>query len=228
MTGSAQSGTGTSRTAAPGFRFAPSGLRIQFSNSRAVIASEAKQSSFREATTKKESWIASSQVLPCANASRLSQAMTSRNEFALAALSARGLLEISALSNQRAQGMPGAGAPAAARVVVVSTRVSHHEYAGITRHSPRNGFNGFLRALPGDRACLPPSLTFRFRQLDTSVGASGPHDFAVRFSLARQARIRVHRIPPRVCDVASRPSEVGQDGGGYRSESGQSPRGIFS
>jgi hypothetical protein len=146
----------------------------------------------------------------------------------LAAHFARGLLEFSLPSNQRAQGMPGAGAPAAARVVVVSTRVSHHEYAGITRHSPRNGFNGFLRALPGDRACLPPSLTFRFRQLDTSVGASGPHDFAVRFSLARQARIRVHRIPPRVCDVASRPSEVGQDGGGYRSESGQSPRGIFS
>jgi hypothetical protein len=28
--------------------------------------------------------------------------------------------------------MPGAGAPAAARVVVVSTRVSHHEYAGNT------------------------------------------------------------------------------------------------
>jgi hypothetical protein len=28
----------------------------------------------------------------------------------------------------------------------------------IARHSPRNGFNGFLRALPGDRALLPPSL----------------------------------------------------------------------
>src|SRR6202171_640725 len=53
--------------------------------------------------------------------------------------------------------MPGAGAPAAARGVVVSTRVSPHEYAGNTRHSPRNGFNGFLRALPGDRALLPPS-----------------------------------------------------------------------
>jgi hypothetical protein len=40
---------------------------------------------------------------------------------------------------------------------VGSTRVSHHGHTGITRHSPRNGFNGFLRALPGDRACLPPS-----------------------------------------------------------------------
>jgi hypothetical protein len=32
-------------------------------------------------------------------------------------------------------------------------------------------------------------------QLDTSVEASGPHDFAVRFSAIRQRRIRVHRIP---------------------------------
>ena len=77
--------------------------------------------------------------------------------------------------------MPGADAPAAARVLVVSTRVSHHGHTGITVHSPRNGFNGFLRALPGDRACLPPSpVKIAFRQLDASVGASGPHDFAVR------------------------------------------------
>src|SRR5205814_4494301 len=34
---------------------------------------------------------------------------------------------------------------------------SHPGHTGFTRHSPRNGFNGFLRALPGDRACLPPS-----------------------------------------------------------------------
>src|ERR1700730_10757287 len=47
-------------------------------------------------------------------------------------------------------------APAAARVVVVNTRVSHHGHTGTTRHSPRNGFNGLL-VLPGDRAFLPPS-----------------------------------------------------------------------
>jgi hypothetical protein len=29
---------------------------------------------------------------------------------------------------------------------------------GFNRHSLRDGFNGFLRALPGDRAFLPPSL----------------------------------------------------------------------
>jgi hypothetical protein len=50
------------------------------------------------------------------------------------------------------------GASAAACAVVESTRVSHHGHAGNVRHSPRHGFNGFLRALPGDRACLPPSL----------------------------------------------------------------------
>jgi hypothetical protein len=35
-----------------------------------------------------------------------------------------------------------------------------HEHTGsaeAVRHSLRNGFNGFLRALPGDRAFLPPS-----------------------------------------------------------------------
>ena len=34
---------------------------------------------------------------------------------------------------------------------------SHHGHTEDTRHSPRNGFNGFLRDLPGDRAFLSPS-----------------------------------------------------------------------
>ena len=37
-----------------------------------------------------------------------------------------------------------------------------------------------------------------FRKLDASVGASGPHDFAVRCGAVRRRHIRVHRIPPRV------------------------------
>jgi hypothetical protein len=74
----------------------------------------------------------------------------------------------------------------------------------------RNGFNGFLRALPGDRACLSPSLAIS-RQLDAGVEASGPHDFAVRSIRLRLKRTRVHRILSRVDDVAQRPS-VGQDG----------------
>jgi hypothetical protein len=46
--------------------------------------------------------------------------------------------------------------------------------------------------------------------LDTSVGVSGPHDFAVRLRYLRLGTIRVHRIPLRVIDVAQRPS-VEQD-----------------
>src|SRR6266702_1159480 len=33
----------------------------------------------------------------------------------------------------------------------------HSGGTGNIRHSPRNGFNGFLRALPGDEFLLPPS-----------------------------------------------------------------------
>ena len=49
-------------------------------------------------------------------------------------------------------------APAAARVVVVSTRGSHHGRTGTPGIPARDGFNGLLRALPGDRALLSPSL----------------------------------------------------------------------
>src|SRR3984893_17739794 len=62
-------------------------------------------------------------------------------------------------------------APAASRVEK-NTRVSHHGHTGITRHSPRNRFNGFLRALPGDRACLSPSFAETSTNLNASVEAS--------------------------------------------------------
>ena len=92
------------------------------------------------------------------------------------------------------EGVGNAGCPWHPRprvhfVVVERTRVttSTPESPGVPA---RNGFNGFLRALPGDRALLPPSPAdtsclspvgpTRLRKLDASVGASGPHDFAVR------------------------------------------------
>jgi hypothetical protein len=39
-----------------------------------------------------------------------------------------------------------------------------------------------------------------FHQLDASVEASEPHDFAVRDQRLRLKRLHVHRIPPRVRD----------------------------
>src|ERR1700730_6876596 len=43
--------------------------------------------------------------------------------------------------------MPGARCARSRACSVENTRVSHHGHTGYTRHSPRNGFNGFLRAL---------------------------------------------------------------------------------
>ena len=50
------------------------------------------------------------------------------------------------------------------------------------RHSPRNGFNGLLRALPGEPGFLAtiPAQCEALSRVDASVGASGPHGFAVR------------------------------------------------
>jgi hypothetical protein len=87
--------------------------------------------------------------------------------------------------------MPGARCTRSPVCSVESTRV----VATGTPESPgipaRNGFNSLCRALLGDRALLPPSSAdiwlvrarlgrLAFRRLDASVGASGPHDFAVR------------------------------------------------
>ncbi len=80
--------------------------------------------------------------------------------------------------------------------VLVAHECSHHRSTGSPGIPARDGFNGFLRALPGDRALLPPSSADKaclhpvgptcLRELDASVEASGPHDFAVRNNIARQ------------------------------------------
>jgi len=137
--------------------------------------------------------------------------------------------------------MPGARCT---RSLVCKVLVAHecrrHRYSGSPGIPARNGFNGFLRALPGDRACLPPSPADMacqspvgptcLRKLDASVGASGPHDFTVRSKRRSSARrliahgsvrpappsrrtpdaARVHRIPPRVRD--DRETPLSRDG----------------
>jgi hypothetical protein len=50
---------------------------------------------------------------------------------------------------------------------------------------------GFLATI----ACV---MRKHHRQLDASVEASGPRDFAVRVSTVRYRHFCVHRIPPRV------------------------------
>ena len=90
-------------------------------------------------------------------------------------------------------------APAALCAKVESTQVSHHRFAETIRHSLRDGFNGFLRALPGDRldaTVIPEKLASQ--ELDASIEASGPHDFAVRKIRALVSNAAyVHRILSR-------------------------------
>ena len=106
------------------------------------------------------------------------------------------------------EGAGNAGRPmrpiaACATIVVERTRVSQvtPESPGI----PRAMVYGLYRALPGDRLFCHRRPWSCLHELDTSVGVSGPHDFAVRLSAVRQWHIRVHRIPSRV------PSRVRDD-----------------
>src|SRR3954449_10238644 len=81
--------------------------------------------------------------------------------------------------------------------------------AGLPGIPARDGFNGFLRDLPGDRASC--HRRFACAKLDASVEASEPHDFAVRVQHRSSAVLNsVHRIPPRVRDDRERPL-VGRD-----------------
>ena len=78
-------------------------------------------------------------------------------------------------SFQRAQGKPGVRCTRSRACSVGSTRVSHHEYTGSPGIPERDGVNGFLRALPGDRALLPPS-SLRSLPLKNLTPASGCQD----------------------------------------------------
>ena len=120
-------------------------------------------------------------------------------------------------------------APAASCALCIGRKhTSNNEYPGITRRSRTQWFYGLLRALPGDRALLPPSSNglrscprpvgpTNLRELDTSIGVSEPHDFTVRSNIVRQhaadcsQAVRRPALPPRVtpdaaASTASRPA----------------------
>src|SRR5216684_2198887 len=155
-------------------------------------------------------------------------AMTSKRTFATSPRHApEALINLSPKEGVGNAGCPLHPQPRVHFVVVERTRVttSTPESPGIPA---RNGFNGFLRALPGDRACLPPSSTDRFclspvgptqlRELDASVGASGPHDFAVRCNISRpragdrsqvfRPALQSHRAQNAAASTATHPASV--------------------
>ena len=95
------------------------------------------------------------------------------------------------------------GSPAASGAIKKAHRVSHRELRrSVPAFPARQGFNGLFHALPGEPGLLSPSpvrLRSNRHQLDASVGASGPHDFAVREKRIRRLRCpRPPHLPPHV------------------------------
>jgi hypothetical protein len=121
---------------------------------------------------------------------------------------ARGLPEDLRPIKQRAWGMPGAQCTRSRACSVVNTRVSHRRSPGnhpafphamvlrLISCSPRR--SGFLVTVTRESLALA-NLTPASRRQDHTTSPSA-------FCAVRQERIRVHRIPPRVDDVAQRPS----------------------
>src|SRR6202171_3862993 len=114
-------------------------------------------------------------------------------------------------------------------MVVVAHECSHHGRTGTPGIPARNGFNGFLRALPGDRACLSPSsallladLTPASRRQDHTTSPSAATSF-VRAPLARPT---LPASRPNVRDDGQRPSS-GRNGAGSKSDLGLRRSGIF-
>jgi hypothetical protein len=121
-------------------------------------------------------------------------------------------------SRPRSEGAGNAGCPLHPQPrarSVESTRVSHHEFTGTPGIPARDGFNGFLRALPGDRAFLSPSLAELSSANLTPASRRQDHTTSPSASQrVRQCATHVHRIPPRVRDDRDTP-HVGRDGGSY-------------
>src|SRR6202022_4636767 len=128
---------------------------------------------------------------------------------------------------QRARGMPGARCTRSLVCsVLVAHECSHHGRTGTPGIPARNGFNGFLRALPGDRACLSPSsarlladLTPASRRQDHTTSPSASARFVKRTAASTASR-------PASVTIAIRPC-VGRDGEASKSDLGLARNGIF-
>jgi hypothetical protein len=171
-------------------------LNVTHDRCPTVIASEAKQSIIQR-----------NERMDCFVASLL--AMTSRHTSASPRRkTSEPLPESSAL---KTEGVGNAGCPLHPQPPVQqkSTGGRSHRYTGEPGIPARNGFNGFLRALPGDRALLSP-LPLRSLLLKNLTPASRRQDHTTSPSASGalvRSTLRVHRIPPRVRDDRDTPLE---------------------
>jgi hypothetical protein len=103
------------------------------------------------------------------------------------AIFARAVPDRSSLDSRgrRESRVPAAPAASCARSIKRTSVVTTGS-ASSARLSPRNGFNGYFALSPVTGLFCHRRLRNNFRKLDASVGASGPHDFAVRTGAVRQ------------------------------------------
>ena len=107
-------------------------------------------------------------------------------------------------------------APAASCALCIGKKhTSNNEYTGTPGIPARNGFTAYVALSPvtglfchrRQRKCslsAPGRADLPSRQLDASVGASGPHDFAVRESISRQRAINRSQVHHPPCDPIAR------------------------
>jgi len=130
----------------------------------------------------------------------------------------------------RARGMPGArctrGPCAKGSKHTVVTTVA----PGSPGIPARNGFNGFLRALPGDRLIVTVTRVMRsiIANLTPAPGRQDHTTSPSAICAVRQKRIRVHRIPhPTSVTIAKRPSYGARDSAEYAGDLGRKGSEIF-
>jgi hypothetical protein len=110
---------------------------------------------------------------------------------------------------QRAWGMPGARCTRSLVCAIGSKYAHEYSQRATGNHPtfPHAMVYGLFRALPGDRLSCHRRYADRSANLTPASRRQDHTSSPSAASNARQARRRVHRIPPRVRDVASRPSE---------------------
>jgi hypothetical protein len=99
------------------------------------------------------------------------------------------------LDIERAQGKPGADCTHGSRAT--KSTGQDHRFNRIIRLSLHDGFTvSFVLSSVTGLSCHRRPKKLASQELDASVGASGPHDFAVRkISALVSSAARVHRIP---------------------------------
>ena len=135
------------------------------------------------------------------------------------------------LKRKEAQGRPGARCTRGLVCIdVQKMRTRAYRFSGNTPAFPAQWSYGLYRALPGDRlSCHRHQRDAKHhRRLDASIGASGPHDFAVRNDTIRQlCRSRPPHPAPTFVTIGQTPLFVGRDGDEYATDLGPPSREIL-